>query len=140
MRETFGKTMKQNYQKIQKSQNMMTSLELLQNNPKTATVIKQWFLGKLLDSLKDDKLPENFKEFVKAQDLEDDKIATMIDANPRVLFDVFDEHKIYIDISCLNDKFLWGINDDMRNSVYETRKEAEKAAIEQAFEILNDKL
>jgi hypothetical protein len=103
-------------------------------------VIKQWFLDKLLESLKDNSVPENFKEFVRAQDMETDKIATMIDANPRVLFDVFDEHKVYIDISCLNNKFLWGINDDMQNSVYETRKEAEKAAIEQAFQILNDKL
>ena len=103
-------------------------------------MIKQWFLDKLLESLKDDSIPENFKEFVRAQDMETDKIATMIEANPRVLFDVFDEHKIYIDISCLNDKFLWGINDDMRNSVYKTRKEAEKAAIEQAFQMLNDKL
>ncbi len=103
-------------------------------------MIKQWFLDKLLESLKDNSVPENFKEFVRAQDMETDKIATMIDANPRVLFDVFDEHKVYIDISCLNNKFLWGINDDMQNSVYETRKEAEKAAIEQAFQILNDKL
>jgi hypothetical protein len=94
----------------------------------------------MLDSIDDSNLPEDFKSFVKAQDLQNDNISKMIDASPRILFDVFDEHKIYIDISCLNDKFLWGINDDMRNSVYETRKEAEIEAIEQAFQILNDKL
>jgi len=118
----------------------METTKLLEDFPKATIVIKQWFLDKLLESLKDDSVPENFKEFVRAQDMETDKIATMIEANPRVLFDVFDEHKVYIDISCLNNKFLWGINDDMQNSVYETRKEAEKAAIEQAFQMLNDKL
>jgi hypothetical protein len=141
MRETFGKTMKQNYQKIQKLQNMMTSLELLQNNPKTTTVIKQWFLGKLLDSLNDDKLPENFKEFVRAQDLEDDKLATIIDANPRMLFDVFDEHKVYVQINVNTPYFSYSINEgDVISGSWETRIEAEKAAIEQAFEILNNKL
>jgi len=118
----------------------METTKLLEDFPKATIVIKQWFLDKLLESLKDDSVPENFKEFVRAQDMETDKIATMIEANPRVLFDVFDEHKVYIDISCLNNKFLWGINDDMQNSVYETRKEAEKAAIEQAFQMLNNKL
>ena len=118
----------------------METLNLLEKFPKTTTVIKQWFLSKMLDSLNDSSLPEDFKSFVKAQDLENDKVATIINAGPRSLFDVFDEHKIYIDISCLNDKFLWGINDNMHNSVYETRKEAEKEAIEQAFQMLNDKL
>ena len=103
-------------------------------------MVKQWFLDRLLESLNDESIPENFKDFVKAQDMENENISKMIDANPRILFDVFDEHKVYIDISCLNNKFLWGINDDMHNSVYETRKEAEKAAIEQAFQMLNNKL
>lgn len=104
-------------------------------------MIKQWFLGKLLDSLNDDNLPENFKEYVKAQDLEDDKIATMIDASPRMLFDVFDEHKVYIQITYYNGPKFWcSINGVESGKKYDTRIEAEKEAIEGAFQMLNDKL
>jgi hypothetical protein len=104
-------------------------------------VIKQWFLSKLLDSLNDTSFPEDFKEFVKAQDLEDDKIATMLDANPRVLFDVFDEHKVYIQINVNTPYFSYSINEgDIISGPWETRIEAEKEAIEQAFKLLEEKL
>ena len=119
----------------------METLKLLENFPKATIVIKQWFLDKLLESLKDNSVPENFKEFVRAQDMETDKIATMIEANPRVLFDVFDTHKVYIEISIdeLNG-FWWRIDENKSTVGYEYRINAEKAAIQQAFQILNDKL
>lgn len=104
-------------------------------------MIKQWFLGKLLDSLKDNTVPDDFKEYVRAQDLEEDKIAKIIDAGPRMLFDVFDEHKVYIQINVNTPYFSYSINEgDIISGSWETRIEAEKAAIEQAFQILNDKL
>lgn len=112
------------------------------------TVIKQWFLGKLLDSLNDKSIPDDFKEYVRAQDLEDDKIAKIIDAGPRMLFDVFDEHKVYIEIGIdykkIDVTYTYNIiNNDNTFSDginYNFRIEAEKAAIEQAFQMLNDKL
>jgi len=95
----------------------------------------------MLDSLNDSSIPEDFKSFVKAQDLENDRMAPMIDANPRILFDVFDKHKVYIEISIdeLNG-FWWRINENKSTVGYEYRVNAEKEAIEQAFEILNNKL
>ena len=94
----------------------------------------------MLDSLKDSGVPDDFKEFVKAQDLEDDKIATMINASPRMLFDVFDEHKVYIQIN-IGPNFSYSINEgDVISGSWETRIEAEKEAIEQAFTILESKL
>jgi len=115
-------------------------LELLENHPKTATVVKQWLLDKMLESLKDESLPEDFKQHVREQGIDNDKVAKILSGSPRSLFDVFDNHKVYIDISCLNDKFLWGINNDMNNSVYEIRKEADFAAIVEAFKLLEAKL
>jgi hypothetical protein len=95
----------------------------------------------MLDSLNDSSLPEDFKSFVKAQDLENDRVATMIDANPRILFDVFDEHNVYIQINVSSSNFSYSINEgDVISGSWENRIEAEKAAIEQAFEILNNKL
>lgn len=118
----------------------MEMLEILENHPKCTIVVKQWFLDKMLESLNLESLPEDFKESVRSQGINNDKIAKMLDGSPRALFDVFDNHKVYVDISCLNDKFLWGINNDMNNSVYDTRKEADGAAIVEAFKILEAKL
>ena len=115
-------------------------LDLIKEYPLAAGAVKGWFVEKVLESLKDDSLPEEFKQFVKDQGVDDAKMSTVFDENPRSLFDVFDDHKVYIDISCLNDKFLWGINDNMNNDVYETRKDADKAAIIEAFKLLNEKL
>jgi len=94
----------------------------------------------MLDSLSDVNVPDDFKEFVKAQDLENEKISTMINASPRMLFDVFDDHKVYIQIN-VGPNFSYSINQgDVISGSWETRIEAEKAAIEQAFTILEAKL
>jgi hypothetical protein len=104
-------------------------------------VVKQWFLDRLLESLNDESIPENFKDFVKAQDMENENISKMIDANPRILFDVFDEHKVYIQINVSSSNFSYSINEgDVISGSWENRIEAEKAAIEQAFQMLNNKL
>ncbi len=104
-------------------------------------MVKQWFLDRLLESLNDESIPENFKDFVKAQDMENENISKMIDANPRILFDVFDEHKVYIQINVSSSNFSYSINEgDVISGSWENRIEAEKAAIEQAFQMLNNKL
>ena len=124
----------------------MKASELLENYPKAAVVIKQWYLEKMLESLNTDSLPEDFKEHVRKEGVDDDKIATIIDAGPRALFDVFDENEIYIFIHYMdvkdNVEFFYSFRNIDTNPVklFETRKEAERAAMEQAFEILNDKL
>jgi hypothetical protein len=91
--------------------------------------------------MSDTNVPDEFKEFVKAQDLENDKIAVMINANPRILFDVFDNHKVYIEttIDELNG-FWWRIGELKSTIGYEHRINAEEAAIEKAFAILEEKL
>lgn len=117
--------------------------DLLETYPKAALVVKQWLLGKMLDSLNDDKLPENFKEFVKEQGISDEKVSEILKNSPRALFDVFDEHKVFIEIS-INFPgelfFSYAINNIVGKNVYKTRKEAEYAATSEAFELLNNKL
>ena len=45
----------------------MSILELLDNYPKAAIVVKQWFLDRMLESLNNDSLPEEFKDYVKSK-------------------------------------------------------------------------
>jgi hypothetical protein len=119
----------------------MKASEILETYPKAAIVVKKWYLEKMLESLNNDSLPEDFKEHVRNEGVDDDKIVAVINAGPRALFDVFDENHIYIQINVNAPSFAYSINEeDVISGSWESRKEAERAAIEQAFEILNSKL
>lgn len=119
----------------------MTGIELLEKYDKAAIVIKQFYLNVMLESLKDESLPESFKEYAREAGIDNDKIAAFIDAQPRGLFDVFDANKVYIQIIVYPDKkFTYNVNELGTTKSFNTRKEAEAAAVEGAFEILNNKL
>ena len=127
----------------------MTGLELLEKYPLAAKVVKDWFLSQMLESFKDSTVPEDFKSYMLEQGIENDKVAVLIDINPRVLLDVFDENKIFICISVWtktpgnfeNAEFGIALNaTNKNNSNFSSRKEAEVVAIEEAFELLEEKL
>ena len=124
----------------------MNSIELLKEHPKAATVIKQWILNQLLESLKNDSIPEDFKQQILIDGIDDERIADLIDVSPRGLFDCFDEQKVHIQIGtdCTNvfkTMFAYSFDCGKTNSdLFYTRKEAEKEAVTEAFKILNDKL
>jgi hypothetical protein len=119
-------------------------LELLKNYPKAGKVIKDYFLNKLVESLNNETLPEDFKETVLAMGIEDERLDKMIGNMPRSLFDVFDENGLMIEVSISNSDFSYKIfpRDAKFLDVkwYGTRKEAEQAAIADAFLTLNQKL
>jgi|688.fasta_scaffold1620142_1 hypothetical protein len=127
-------------------QKKLTGLELLENYPHTAVVVRAWFLEQMIESLKDENVPDDFKNFMRDQGIENDKLAVMIDANPRMLFDVFDENEVFIFIHYMdvkdNVEFFHSFRNIDTNPVklFKTRKEAELFAIEKAFEILETKL
>jgi hypothetical protein len=123
----------------------MTGLELLEKYPLSKKIVKDWFMQSMLESFKDENVPEEFKQFMLEQGIEDDKVGKLIDVNVRILFDVFDENDIFINIIKEDStKFMWGYVDTtgnyIKNGLVKTRKEAEHAAIEKAFEILETKL
>jgi len=111
--------------------------------PKSAEYIKEWFTMQFMNSLKED-VPTNFKEYVKSLSIDEEQIIKMLDSQPRALFDAFDIQEIYISIITLypeNDLlFSPSINGVSIGVVCSTRKEAEKLAIEKAFNLLNEKL
>ena len=119
----------------------MTGIELLETYPKAAKVIGDFYNNKLIDSMNDSSevVSEEFKEMLKQQSFDNEYVATFIDSNPRFLFDVFDEHEVYIKINAPNFSFSIGAG-GLTSGTLKTRKEAEKAAIEHAFQILNNKL
>jgi hypothetical protein len=73
----------------------MNGLELLEKHPLSAKIVRDWFMQKMIESVRGDNgVPEDFKNFMLEQGIENDKIAVMIDGNPRMLFDVFDENDV----------------------------------------------
>ena len=120
----------------------MTTLELLQQHPKTTSLIKEWFLDKLLKSMDAaTEVPDDFKEMMKAQPIDSSNIAKMIDGIPRSLFDFFDENKIFIQINVNTPYFSYSINEgDVISGSWEKRTEADKAAVSVSFEMLENNL
>jgi len=125
----------------------MTGLELLDTYPKAAEVVKKFYLDKLIESLQDDSITPEYKDAVKAQDFDNRLIARFIDISPRGLFDVFDANQVYVEIlvDYKDDViFTYTVRDigEMYTEPikYNVRREAESAAIEQAFKLLNDEL
>ena len=124
-----------------KYQNNMKGLELLENYPYAAVVVRAWFLERMIESLEDENVPDDFKNFMREQGIDNDKLGVMIDANPRMLFDVFDENDVIIIIKYHdNFGFSWAVEEADDQSFYKTRKEAEAFAIEVAFDILENQL
>jgi len=118
----------------------MKALELLETYPKAGKIVNDWFLDKMLKSLNTDAIPEEFKEYISHQPIDNQNIAVMIDNNPRVLFDVFDENNVFIQIN-VSKTFSYSINEgDVISGSWIIRKDAEAAAIEQAFELLDKNL
>ena len=122
----------------------MKAIELLETYPKTADVIKEFYNKKMIDSLEGDgDIPEDFKEMIRSQSFDSEYVAPFIDNNPRFLFDVFDQHELYIGIipTYTNDGVVFQYTlTTLISGEQPTRIEAEKVVIELAFKMLNDKL
>jgi hypothetical protein len=120
-------------------------LELLQKYPIAADVMKSYYLNIMLESLNDNSLPDNFKEYVREKGIDDDKIAKIMEGSPRNLFDVFDENGLFIETLYMEGNFHYTITNGENTitsnpSPIKTRKECDRAVIEVALELLNNKL
>ena len=125
----------------------MKGIDLLNKYTASAEIIREWFLEKMIESLQTTDVPDDFKNMMKKTGIENDKLAIMIDSNPRMLFDVFDNNDVIIQIIPIKeDKVKYLSRVDQFETPYDftrpyfTRKEAELAAIEKAFEILEERL
>ena len=119
----------------------MKGLELLEKHPLAAKIVRDWFLNQMLESFKDETVPEGFKQYMLEQGIDNDKVSILIDVNPRVLLDVFDDNKIFIETSLYpDDTFTCKIGNQATTNSWKTRREAELFAVEAAFEILEKQL
>jgi hypothetical protein len=118
----------------------MSGIELLEKYPLASKVINEWVMQQMLKSFEDESVPEEFKNYMLEQGVENDKLAVMIDTQPRFLLDVFDYNNVLIQINVFK-TFSYSINEgDVISGSWETRKECEKHAIAAAFDVLEEKI
>lgn len=116
------------------------TIEILEQYPLATEVVRDWFIEKMEESFKDSGVPDNFKDFMRQQGVPNDKLVKLFKDNPRVLFDVFDANDVIINVLYKDGMFSWDVNNVKNVDVYPSRKAAEKAVVERAFQLLNDKL
>lgn len=118
----------------------MKAQELLNENPFAKAVIKEWFLEQMLENIQDDKVPEDFKKLVRMKGVEDEHICSLIDVNPRSLFDVLDRNDVIVIINYHeNSGWIWLVNGVLSENKG-SRREAELEGIFKGVIVLNKRL
>ncbi|NBW33749.1 MAG: hypothetical protein EBR30_01690 [Cytophagia bacterium] len=118
----------------------MTISELLENYSYATEAVREWFMTKMMESFNDESVPADFKEFMRKQGVPNDRIVKLVQDNARVFFDAFDDNGVIINIVCTENGFSWNVGDVKSVQFYKNRKDAEQAAVERAFIILDEKL
>ena len=119
----------------------MKSINLLSKYPLSTRVIKDWYIEEMIKSLKNNDVPEDFKQSILKESVSNERLAEVINIQPRNLFGVFDDNDIVIETSLYpNGEFTIKIGNEATTNSWKTRKEAELFAVEAAFEILENKL
>ena len=127
-----------------KKLNNMYTVELLNESKFAKPVILNWFKQQMLNSFQGTELTKEQIEQYIEDTLAEKTFVELININPRMMFDVFDENNIYIELQLsLGNivKFNIIINKTTYFlEEYKTRKEAELSGIIEATKILNNKL
>jgi hypothetical protein len=118
---------------------------IIEKYPKVAELLHDYYVKLMMESLDVSQVPEDFKDSLIKESVSMDRIEVLILSNPRHLFDFFDGQGIYVNVEAsIEGTFMFSIvgNVAMLGSTktYNTRKEAESDAIEQAMKQLESSL
>jgi hypothetical protein len=123
-------------------------IEILNTYPLATEAVRDWFLKKMLKSLEEDNVPQDFKDKMAERGVPDQTLAIMLEQSPRNFFDVLDENGIIVEILRAkgdSNMFYYMINgkseisdiDPLKLKTFEGRILCEKAAVIEAFRLLN---
>lgn len=118
---------------------MITFNEVFEKNPHATLVVQSWFMNRMLESLNDETVPEDFRDMLRQKGVQKEQLIKMIDGSPRSLFDVLDEHEVVIQINTYP-HFSYSINNETIAGSWNTRKEAEMFAVSAGLEMLENKI
>lgn len=111
--------------------------ELLVNYPKSASVIRAYFMELFLETSKG--LPDDFKEYARQAGMKDDNILLTMERSPSLIFRVLDTKDVFVSIMALKNCYVHKVSDgvnDFTSSCFDTRLEAEKDAVAKGMEMM----
>jgi len=118
----------------------MKTRELLSTYPTAGKIIMEHYKEVMIGGA--DLAPE-FKEFL-TEDIVTKAVSVMLDKNPIALLDLLDEHGIHatlvINYTDGEPMFTVDINAVVSETIFDKRKDAEFYLLENAVEILNNKI
>jgi hypothetical protein len=120
----------------------MKTLELLETYPIAGEIIKEHYKKVMTGG---NELPQEIVEYL-TEDVVTRGVSTMLDTNPRALLDLLDEHGIYatvvISYNVTNNNPVFGVDIDGAESEtrFDTRHDAEVYLLENAMQMLNNKI
>ena len=113
----------------------------IDNYPKSKEILKEYLLKNITHP---ENTPEEVIKAVKEFAVGDERIQQIITIDPNILFEFFDNNKVYIQIgvdNTLDVKFAFSLDFGKTYSdLYYTRKQAETEAVLEAFKLLEEKL
>lgn len=120
----------------------MITTEVLSSNPFAKKVIMNWFMEKMIESFKDQKVPQEMVDYMRENGISDERLIDALNINPRMLFDVLDENDVLVQININfdNKNFSYNINGEVISGGFNNRKDCEMHAIVEAIVSLNKKL
>lgn len=146
---------------------MRKLIEILEQSPKSLKALQEWLRERITEQFKDETLFDTeiqsaAREHFLERNLQIGPLSDMMEGNSALLFDFFDNHGVFISIDpdkgvnmivqfrfeilddkmnkYLEDQFFEENNDELYFKWYNTRLEANLAAIDEAFGILENKL
>jgi hypothetical protein len=119
---------------------MKLSIEILHDYPIALEAVRDWFSKKMMESMDQDGVSQDFKEYMINQGVADQSLSIMLDQSPRSFFDVLDENKIFVEIRLspyAEGGFFYIINGVEDNQIYDGRIPCERSAVVKGLQLLN---
>lgn len=118
----------------------MITTAILTNNPFAKKVIMNWFMEKMIESFKDQSVPQEMVDYMRENGISDERLIDALNINPRMLFDVLDKNDVFVQVNVnfQNKTFSYNINDgEIISGGFNNRKDCEMHAIVAAIVQLN---
>lgn len=107
---------------------------MMDNHPKSATLLREWFTDRLIESIEDmEEFQQETAEIMKQHLVSNEAVSNIILDNVRSLFDFFDDNQLFINIVYDFERKVFKTNYETE---FSSRKEAEMSAINEAFKAL----
>ena len=116
----------------------MKAKQILEEHPKSALIVNQYYSKKLIESIESFNKDDDFKKFLIEKGVEPEQIEEIVENGSRILVDLFDDYKIYISIMYNKGKFKVDINGELIENTFLDRKSAEHAAMIKSFTKLEE--